>query len=269
MAHATGDIGKFSIVPEWIIFHPELSPQAVRLFAVIARYVDLPKGSIPSRKVIAERMGISVDTLDRAKQELIDASALKVEYRKVKGVQQTNRYHLKFVAPEKAASAPPPGRTSAARSPGRTDAALKENEKNEPPPSASPQSSASAKELVAFYVDTQRKMGGKAEKRTTGAMAQAIGQLCEQGFTDEEIRAAIGVHFAKGTSPSLLGQHAAEASRKASPNTEHAAAERRGEQNPRIEATQRRLAEDDEYRRNAVTLAEAGINVNEIFGRDQ
>lgn len=64
-------MGPFSIVPEWVLNKP-LSPTALKLYCVLARYADYETGmAFPSRDTLAQRMGCSGKTIDRAVTELV------------------------------------------------------------------------------------------------------------------------------------------------------------------------------------------------------
>lgn len=72
----------FAVIPEWVIFHPDLSAQAVRLYAVLARYADGDGYSHYKRASLAEALGVSsTRTVDRAAAELETAGALTIEAR--------------------------------------------------------------------------------------------------------------------------------------------------------------------------------------------
>lgn len=131
----------FAQLPEWILFHPDLSDRAVRLFAVLDRFAGDSTDCWPSRAKLAERMGCTVDTIDRAKAELVKAGAIEVEHRTVckpggKPRHTSNLYVLVGTPPEQggrtdaATSGGTPaatgGRESAAGG-GRTDAAQNES----------------------------------------------------------------------------------------------------------------------------------------------
>jgi hypothetical protein len=63
-------IGAFSIVPEWVLMRG-LSPTALKLYVVLARFADWQTGrAFPSRETLADRMGCSEKTIDRAVKEL-------------------------------------------------------------------------------------------------------------------------------------------------------------------------------------------------------
>jgi hypothetical protein len=70
----------FGRVPTWLL-DAAVSDRAVRLFAVLTRYADREGRGFPGRRVLAERLRCSVDSLDRALRELVTAGARRVEER--------------------------------------------------------------------------------------------------------------------------------------------------------------------------------------------
>jgi len=63
---------RFSIMPEWIIYS-KLSDKAIRLYAVLARYADnQTHEAFPSRETLADKMGCSPSSVDRAATELVE-----------------------------------------------------------------------------------------------------------------------------------------------------------------------------------------------------
>jgi len=70
-------IGPFSLVPEWVI-QRDLSPTALKLYVVLARFADWSTGeAFPARETLAERMGCSPKTVDRAVKELEEAECIR------------------------------------------------------------------------------------------------------------------------------------------------------------------------------------------------
>lgn len=66
----------FSMIPEWVV-KSEMSSHAKVLYAALARYANLPNGALPSRKTLAEDwLHVSLNTLNRALDELIGEGAL-------------------------------------------------------------------------------------------------------------------------------------------------------------------------------------------------
>src|SRR5205807_836298 len=93
----------------------------------LTRYADREGRGFPGRRVLAERLRCSVDSIDRALRELVDVGAVRVEERcdvAGDGGRLTNDYHLLEQRAEarSCAGAAPPGRTGAAP-PRRSDAA--------------------------------------------------------------------------------------------------------------------------------------------------
>ncbi len=74
----------FSIIPEWVLDHKELSHGAVRLYGILARYSDKKGVSWPSRTTLANRLRCTTMTIDRWATELVKAEALTVTRRKGK-----------------------------------------------------------------------------------------------------------------------------------------------------------------------------------------
>lgn len=67
---------RFSIIPEWILT-AKISDKAVRLYGVLARFADnQTREAFPSRETLAERMGCSAKSVDRAAIELIEIGAM-------------------------------------------------------------------------------------------------------------------------------------------------------------------------------------------------
>jgi biotin operon repressor len=67
---------RFSIMPEWIL-HATISDKAVRLYGVLARFADnQTHEAFPSRETLAEKMGCSSKSIDRAATELVELGAI-------------------------------------------------------------------------------------------------------------------------------------------------------------------------------------------------
>ncbi len=112
------DTGPFALVPEWVL-DSEVSANAVRLYAVLGRYVDSGGTCWPSRRTLAERLKMSKDTVDRSLKELRAIDAVSIVSQFTPGGDQTaNLYIVHRVRPEMQRG----GREFAA-TPDRTDAA--------------------------------------------------------------------------------------------------------------------------------------------------
>lgn len=114
------DGGRFVVLPAWVLAAP-ISDGALRLYCVLADYANRDGRSWPTRKALGERMGCSVDTVDRRVTELIDAHLLsKTARRTAAGDPTSNLWILRVRPPRKSAKG---GRTDAQTGRG-TDAAL-------------------------------------------------------------------------------------------------------------------------------------------------
>ena len=87
----------FAILPEWILYSKK-SPVAICVYAVLNRYANQQGTCFPSRKTIAEKIGVSIKAVDRALKELQELGAVHVEHRTVGEGEilqyQSNIYHL-------------------------------------------------------------------------------------------------------------------------------------------------------------------------------
>lgn len=94
----------FASIPEWVLFHDDLSPQAIRLYGVLDRYAE--GRCFPSRRRLAEQMRVkSVDTVDRALRELTEAGAVSVAARfDEAGDPTTSSYTVHFLPPAEVAA---------------------------------------------------------------------------------------------------------------------------------------------------------------------
>jgi hypothetical protein len=118
---------RFTIIPEWVLWHPSLSANAVRLYGTLRRFADGDGVAWPSRRVLADRIAKSLDTVDRCLTELVDAGALRVRSRwDSDGNRTSNVYEIQTAVPYIAeggsrTDAAPPGHGCGEGS--RTDAA--------------------------------------------------------------------------------------------------------------------------------------------------
>jgi DNA-binding transcriptional MocR family regulator len=122
-AHAaqTGDTlvvepQRFVIVPEWVL-DLDVSDAALRLYARLLRYGGTSGTRMPSRRLLAQRMCRSVDSVDRAMRDLQTAGLIRVEHRRRGRQNLTNRYHVRTTNPLETLRP-----TTAARCPPETDA---------------------------------------------------------------------------------------------------------------------------------------------------
>ena len=97
----TSDVGRWAVLPEWLATG-DVSAHAIRMFAVLAaKYADKENVAYPSRRTLAEDMHCSLDTVDRASEELQRIGALSVEPQfDGQGDRTSNLYRLHYVNPK-------------------------------------------------------------------------------------------------------------------------------------------------------------------------
>lgn len=88
---------RFAVVPEWLIY--AVSPTALKVYAVLARFSDSEHRSFPSRRTIGDRIERGLQAVDNALSELVDAGAVTVEKRSKDGVHQSNLYTIRVLPP--------------------------------------------------------------------------------------------------------------------------------------------------------------------------
>ncbi len=89
---------RFAIIPEWVL-DLDVSDAALRLYALLLRYGGTSGTRMPSRRLLAERMRRSVDSVDRAMRDLETAGLVRVERRRRGRENLTNRYHVRTTNP--------------------------------------------------------------------------------------------------------------------------------------------------------------------------
>ena len=85
----------FQQIPNWV-FESDISPTAIKLYLVLRKNGDNKRGtSYYSRKKLAEQLGFSANTVDRAKKELIDIGAIcQINRKNENGDWTSNMYHI-------------------------------------------------------------------------------------------------------------------------------------------------------------------------------
>lgn len=97
----------FAMVPEWVLFHPDLSDRAVRLYGILLRFGQSSGVRMPGRARLAQLLRVqSRRPVDRARAELEAAGALHVTRggRTKDGQLRTNRYVVRVTPPDLATS---------------------------------------------------------------------------------------------------------------------------------------------------------------------
>ncbi|HEY7035095.1 MAG TPA: hypothetical protein VH482_27390, partial [Thermomicrobiales bacterium] len=104
---------RFAAIPEWVLYHPDLTGDDIRVFGVLARHGNDIR---PSRQTIADAIHKSPDTVDRCISRLRKAGAVAVERRYEGETRLPNRYFL-------AGDSPAEGSRNDAATPSRKGAA--------------------------------------------------------------------------------------------------------------------------------------------------
>ena len=127
MTTASGSAELFAMIPEAVLYSG-VSDGAVRLYGVLRRFADQEMKAWPSRRTLAERLGVSVDTLDRRLRELTDAgfSTGPRPTETANTLSTVSVFGCRGGAPT-----PAPPRPQRRGHPGRKSAAQNESHKNE------------------------------------------------------------------------------------------------------------------------------------------
>lgn len=205
---AVRSIYRFARVPEWIVFHDELSGTDIRLYAVLDRHTG--KTCHPKMSTIASEMGgISEATIRRSITALRAVGAIQVEARFTdEGRQTSNEYLLAGDEPLVVASAPPrPSKFEGVEgSAGGTLIPLNESpkERDSAFSGAPPQEAPPAQVLLANYVDLQTARGVSPPPRLRSAWGGAIKRLVVDGVPEDDVRIALRWAAEENKLPSAL-----------------------------------------------------------------
>lgn len=93
------DRGPFEMVPHWLLFDVGVSALALRMYLVLRQHADRRGAAFPSRQRLADLMGCSLPTLDRAREQLTSVGALCTAKRyDALGRQTSLWYHVHWEA---------------------------------------------------------------------------------------------------------------------------------------------------------------------------
>ncbi len=71
----------FAIIPEWVLFHPGLTSDDVRVYGVLHRHADKMSRCFPGQTLLAQQAHISVRTVRSSVERLEEAGAVSVRRR--------------------------------------------------------------------------------------------------------------------------------------------------------------------------------------------
>ena len=89
---------RFALVADWVI-GAELSDAAFRVYSSLLRFCNGSGRRMPSRRLFAERLHRSVDSIDREMRALEAQRSVRVDHRRRGREHPTNRYHLRTAEP--------------------------------------------------------------------------------------------------------------------------------------------------------------------------
>jgi len=74
--------GPFEMVPHWLLHDLEVNALAIRLYLVLRQHANAQGTCFPSRQRLCDLLGVSLPTLDKAREQLVHAGALTIRKRK-------------------------------------------------------------------------------------------------------------------------------------------------------------------------------------------
>ena len=88
--------GPFVMVPHWLLHEPSVSALAVRLYLMLRKHANNDQATCyPSRQRLAGLLGVSLPTLDKARDQLVQAGAVCMAQRRTEDQKWlSTRYHV-------------------------------------------------------------------------------------------------------------------------------------------------------------------------------
>lgn len=98
------DVGRFAMVPVWVIEACRGNPTDLVVFTVLAAHADRSRRDdwVMSRQQIADEAGLSLSSVKRALPRLVEVGAVTIEHRGVSETKQQlpSRYVVHFRCPQ-------------------------------------------------------------------------------------------------------------------------------------------------------------------------
>lgn len=89
----------FAMIPEWVL-DAQFTPSAIVVYLNLARYANRrTRTCYPAKETIAERAGLSMNTVSRCLSELRDGGAITTKRRNIDGLPTSSVYTLHMVGP--------------------------------------------------------------------------------------------------------------------------------------------------------------------------
>ena len=87
--------GPFEMIPHWLLYEPSVNALAVRLYLVLRRHADAEGECYPSRQRLAGLLAVSLPTLDRSREQLVNVGAICVQRRSaLNNAYTSSLYHV-------------------------------------------------------------------------------------------------------------------------------------------------------------------------------
>ena len=182
---------RFAIVPEWVLYHGDLSDGAVRLYAVLQRFVNQAADHNevwPGQETLADRMRRSVPSIKRHVRELRDVGALRVIKRRRNGTTVYELVTIKSDPPDGSDLIPLDAGRDQKRSPGRDQKRSPNENKGTRATKEDPRVKEIARSLAVLAFEQEPKP--LASGGFLGVMSSLKAAL-KAGRTEEELRTAI------------------------------------------------------------------------------
>lgn len=89
----------FAMIPEWVL-DAQFTPSAIVVYLSLARYANRrTRTCYPAKETIAEKSGLSLNTVSRCLSELRDGGAISTKRRNIDGLPTSSIYTLHMIGP--------------------------------------------------------------------------------------------------------------------------------------------------------------------------
>ena len=207
-ANITSDV-KWAQVPEWVIVAP-ISDRAVRLYALLARRANGDSQAFPSRGYLADNMGCSRKSVDRALEELLAIGAITKQQQFKDSRQTVNLYTLRAMAGTPVTTGGDTG-DHGGRATGDAQNESHKNESHKELAATPKVSTTSHQHTFDVLAEVCGISTDNLTKSARGQLNRAAKELREVGATPDEIRSKAKAYLRKypnaAITPTALTKH--------------------------------------------------------------
>lgn len=192
--------GYFAIIPEWVLY-ADISPAAVRVYAVLNRYANDNGKCVPSRKSIAEKAKIGLSSVDRSIDELVKIGAVLVKHRTTKeGDPTSNEYTVIMNRGLPTENRPLIGfeQTGLSKSDNQTIASMNQSQESDTSSDEEVKEKPLDEVIAALWWESRQKK--PLGKNAWWSLRNVVKAALDRDYTPEEITDALNGY---GTVPSL------------------------------------------------------------------